>query len=364
VVVDEEFELVVGLTENPEDAELNDALTIFPEDAVVDVTVCVPGCVLRPGETWRQSLPVHADTPLPAVTMHLTLPASERYRPSRTIKAVYTVPGRTLGLAVRSFAVARTEADVGRTAPPEPVRTATISPPTGPRNDLEIIIHTPSFGELSWDYTSANPDVIRPDAPITKQIGDDAGEFAKYLLRRVDDKANDKDLAEVVNGFGRMIAATIPAPVWEALRTVAAAAPPGKPPNVMILSEEPRIPWELAATEPPLRSDAAGGQHAVPVLGAQIRVGRWALARRALNKAVLWSRVCRHCVRSSGMIFACRGKSGRTGSCWTRRHWWGTWCPRAACSRSWQLTVVSCSPMRISRTCSPRAGAGRRSRRA
>jgi hypothetical protein len=128
-------------------------------------------------------------------------------------------------LAVRSFAVARTEADVGRTAPPEPVRTATISPPTGPRNDLEIIIHTPSFGELSWDYTSANPDVIRPDAPITKQIGDDAGEFAKYLLRRVDDKANDKDLAEVVNGFGRMIAATIPAPVWEALRT----APPQRP---------------------------------------------------------------------------------------------------------------------------------------
>src|SRR6266480_3988792 len=62
------------------------------------------------------------------------------------------------------------------------------------------------------------------------------------------------------------------------------------------------------------------------------------------------------------MIFVCRAKSGPTGSCWTRRRWWVIWCRRGACSRFWRRTARNCSRMRISRTCSRRAGGGRRRR--
>lgn len=276
-----EFELVIGLTETPDDEALSDAMTLFPGDTVVDVLVVAPGCVLRSGETWLQSLQVSPDERLPAVTLHLTVPRNERHRPARTIKAVYSVPGRTLGLAVRSFAVARTKSEVKGVVPPEPAGTATVSPPTGPRNDLEIIIQQfpqDPPGVLRWHYTSANPDVAPREEPIQTRIGNEPRRFAEYLLEMVDDKAKDVDIAEVILGFGGIIAEKIPKPVWTALRTVAAAAPPDEVPTVLILSDEPFVPWELALTDPPLWPDSQHGQNVPPILGAQVRIGRWVLA--------------------------------------------------------------------------------------
>ena len=281
VVVDREFELAVGLTETPDNEALSDAMTLFPEDTVVDVLVVAPGCILRSGETWLQSLPISADEQFPAVTLHLTVPSNERYRPARMIKAVYSVPGRTLGLAVRSVAVVRTESEVEGVVPTELGRTATVAPPTGPRNDLEIIIQQfpqDPPGVLRWHYISTNPHVARHEELIQTRIGNEPRRFAEYLLEMIDGKAKDVDIAEVILGFGGIIAEKIPKQVWAALRTVAAAAPPGEVPTVLILSDEPFVPWELALIDPPLWPESQDGRNVPPILGAQVCIGRWVLA--------------------------------------------------------------------------------------
>ena len=96
------------------------------------------------------------------------------------------------------------------------------------------------------------PDVMRPEKPMRTPIGNEPRQFAEILLEYMDSKEYDEDLAEAVRGFGRAIARCIPKPVWDALHTVAAATPLDQVPQVQILSEEPFVPWELAATEPPL----------------------------------------------------------------------------------------------------------------
>ena len=280
VIVDQEFELVVGLTEESDYAELSDAMMIFPDDTTIDVLVIAPGCTVRHDEKWLQSLSIRPYEPLPSVSLHLTVPGSERYRPARTIKAVYSVPGRTLGIAVRSFAVARTESAIASVAPVQPAVTATIPAPTGPLNDLEIIIQRfpeDPPGVLRWHYTSANPDVVLPEEPIRTQIGNEPRRFAQYLLENIDAKETDPDLAEVIRGFGIIIAKNIPQPVWHALHIVA-AAPRGQVPNVLILSDEPFVPWELAVTERPLSSGLKTENSLPAILGAQVCIGRWVLA--------------------------------------------------------------------------------------
>ncbi|HSN85238.1 MAG TPA: CHAT domain-containing protein, partial [Thermoanaerobaculia bacterium] len=65
----------------------------------------------------------------------------------------------------------------------------------------------------------------------------------------------------------------MPGSVWKALR--AAARRTGEPPNVLILSEEAYIPWELAEMPKPLLDDSAP-----PFFAAQANLGRWAIRKR------------------------------------------------------------------------------------
>jgi CHAT domain-containing protein len=67
----------------------------------------------------------------------------------------------------------------------------------------------------------------------------------------------------------------MPAAFWDLLREVnAIAGAAGRKPSLFILSEEPYVPWELAALDPPL-------DRGLPrFLGAQACVGRWVLGQR------------------------------------------------------------------------------------
>jgi hypothetical protein len=75
-----------------------------------------------------------------------------------------------------------------------------------------------------------------------------------------------------LSGVAAQIGGRIPTPVWQVLAAVAShAAAGGRPPVLLIVSEEAYVPWELAAVPDTLVIDPAAPR----VLGAQAVIGRW-----------------------------------------------------------------------------------------
>ena len=75
--------------------------------------------------------------------------------------------------------------------------------------------------------------------------------------------------------MGLSIAQLMPAAIQDIIRQVGGLCAPA-PPTVMLATQDPYIPWELAVLEPPIGT--AGGRS--PFLGAQAAIGRWPLPRQ------------------------------------------------------------------------------------
>jgi hypothetical protein len=146
-------------------------------------------------------------------------------------------------------------------------------------------------GRLLWTFETPLPGIALPDEAIEVHIGSDSQQFARQLVDRVNTKEGQPGLAVYLKGIGREIAAKVPDPCWTLLRQVHAAA--ARIPTVLILSQEPYVPWELALMDEPLIDPAAA-----PFLAAQAIVGRWVLRhgaklppprdRTADRLAVIW----------------------------------------------------------------------------
>ncbi len=273
VVVGEEFDLELGLGPQPTRGVTAQPLTLPDRPAYpLTVQVIVDGLVFRQGEQPTFDLDVTAQTPYPTRTLHLTAVADPELGPVRSILAVFSVEGRTVGSATRAVEVVSTESQLSRgavDAPPTGVDTAL---PSGVQTaDITITI---SKGDdldgrrLLWSFQSPHPTVQGSAEPLTSTLGNRPEDFAKSLMRTAG-RVQGPSLAAEIVGAGRVIARLVPAAVHDALRATAVAA--DGPPTVLLLSADPHVPWELARIENPWQPEAP------PMLGAQAAVGRWAL---------------------------------------------------------------------------------------
>jgi CHAT domain len=280
VVAEEEFELTVGISPTPTPGVTGGPM-VRPETSVgpytLSVQVVADGFRLAGGQaSWRQDLLVTADAPYPTFVLRLAAePQIERIRP-KAIQAMYSVDGQTIGMAVRSVAVVRSQ-DLIVAAEEEPqeggVDITIPSEKTAP--DLTVrILHSRSDGEgrLLWTFESPHR-IPAPDAPVVADIGRNPEAFAKQLVEQVAVHEGQPGLYQYLMGVGNTVADQVPQEFWEALQAIGGQIG-GRSPSVMFLSEEPYVPWELAVVDPPLDETLP------PFLSAQASVGRWVLGHR------------------------------------------------------------------------------------
>lgn len=282
VVVEAEFELKVGLSDRPV-AGVGGGHIARPDwshgSYKLDVQVSADGFSLRDGESWRRELDVTADLPYPTFLLHLRAAAQDAAVVSRLIQVKYATGGAVIGLGFRSIAVVRDASLSPGPIPPAPAG-AGIRLPKGPPADLEVTIKVieEASGRLEWTFDIRDGLTTRPpDAAAYRNIGRDPEGFARDLMNGMNVREGQPGIYDYLLGDGRVIAGKMPAEFWTVLRGVAAELDK-RPPTVLFLTEDPHVPWELAAVEPTLDAKAP------PFLAGQVVVGRWVFSQDSSPK--------------------------------------------------------------------------------
>lgn len=287
VVAGTEFELTIGLSPTPSRGVIEtDDIAIVPpqgtpDEYILTIHVAAEGFAVRDAERWRYQLAVTPDQPYPARTMHVIPDALAGDHALRVISATYEIGGQVVGAAFRPVVVVR-HSGIEAPAPPLP-RPLDVAIPTGMvPPDLTVVLHESEKPGRLWLVmgTPYADDVTLPDEKIAVDVGGDAREYARRLIDYMNALEGKPGLWDALIGKGRLLAEQLPEVFWTALHAVAdrvSTAGEHWPPTLLLLSDEPYIPWELA-TMGAERFD----RHAPPFLGAQVSMGRWVLKRAQL----------------------------------------------------------------------------------
>ncbi len=244
------------------------------ESYYLDIQLFADGFDLAAGESWQQrSERFQPRTSIPPRSFtSIARPIPER-RATRTITATFSIDGETLGAATRQLIVTADAGDIELVAPAPTTTGTNVTAPTGePPADVTITItRGVERGVLQWAITSKLPGVELPhDHPAMSDIGEDPKDFATALVKNLFIHDNQVGVFQLLQGIGKTIAQLMPLTVRNALAAANVAVAP-RPLDVLLLTEEPYVPWELAWIAHPFDPMAP------PYLGAQANVGRWVL---------------------------------------------------------------------------------------
>ena len=227
---------------------------------------------------WRLDLPVTAAEPYPVATVRLVANPTDRPISATSVRAMYSVDGSPIGLAVRPVAIVRS-AELLEHAPanPAPAPGVDLSLPAGHvAPDLTVRIEraeSQSSGRLLVQLLAADPSVETPDAPLLIDIGGDPASDLRRIAAEMLEVEGKPTQYVALRGIGLTIADQLPIEFWNVLADVAARVG-DRAPTILFLSAEPYVPWELAVVDPPLDPELP------PFLAAQATVGRWLLGQR------------------------------------------------------------------------------------
>ncbi|GAA2868974.1 hypothetical protein GCM10010517_28890 [Streptosporangium fragile] len=212
---------------------------------------------------WRVRLRADDTNPYPRAVVNLVALPQEEPETARQIEAVYSVRGQVTGYGLRTITVFDSPGRLGGEEVPEPVSGTRIRPvsPGEPPDVTAVIVHGDRPGRLWWTYQS--PHFITPDRAEISDLGERASEFGRRLT----------GAGELSEELGRQVGARVPPGFWELLDAVAGRVAPRRP-SVLILSQEPHVPWELAVLEHPY--DPSLPRY----LNCQTVIGRWPIGGR------------------------------------------------------------------------------------
>lgn len=268
-----EFELVVGLAPRPSEGVMGGPLTPLRDrrNYFLTVHVVADGFSLRDGESWRQVLAVTDEQRFPRATLHLVPDAPEGSMEPRGIQATFTVEGEVAGVAFRALSVVA-DAAAAASAPstgPAPGLDLTIPGSPVPPDLTAVLFRARDRHELLLTLVTPHDGVPLPDEELPVPIGDEPHVFAERLVRAMSALEGKKRMYRTLRGKGALLARMLPDAFWTALRAVHDVV--GRSPSLLLISDDPYVPWELTEVDPPLEPGAA------PFLSAQTVMGRWVL---------------------------------------------------------------------------------------
>ena len=181
------------------------------------------------------------------------------------LTAHYVYQSQLVGMATRRVVVGA-DAPLARRRS-DPCRLGAAAADTA--TDLQVTITRSRArpGYLQWTFVAPRPAINI--GPVLTELGD-AREFAALLIRELKTQQYQGLFAgQILANKGQDMADVMPLEFFETFAAVGAAI--GRPPSVLLLTDETYIPWELALLETPLDPSRP------PFLGAQAHVGRWLL---------------------------------------------------------------------------------------
>jgi hypothetical protein len=131
-------------------------------------------------------------------------------------------------------------------------------------------------GSLYWAFKTPHP-IRVPDGPLYRNIGSDARSFARALVNKF--KLNERAVGRnaFFLGLSKQVGAVVPLEFWDLLRGIGGATGE-RAPRVLLVTEDPYVPWELAYMPGRLLYADRG-----EFLGAQAVVGRWLINANQLD---------------------------------------------------------------------------------
>ncbi|MER6831030.1 hypothetical protein ABT352_33910 [Streptosporangium sp. NPDC000563] len=236
--------------------------TATPREPIdLDIQIVAEGFDAPGGRRVR--LRADETSPYPRAVVDLVALAQEEPEAARQIQVTYSVGGQVVGFGLRAVTVHGSPGALGGHEALEPVSGTRIRPALvgEPADVTAIIVHGDRPGLLWWTYQS--PHFVTPDQAEPCDLGTRASEFGRQLT----------DRGRLSEELGREVGSRVPWGFWELLYAVAGRVAPRRP-NVLILSQEPHVPWELAVLEQPYDPSLP------PYLGCQLATGRWPLGGR------------------------------------------------------------------------------------
>jgi len=274
-----EFELGIGFARQAQSGVSGGPVAVVDAPPEFDLRVQVVGVGFHAPDGWVYDLHVVRDDPYTArLKVKLVAGVSETRIETRTLSVLFYFESNLCGQAQRSIVVAwDSESAVDLAAASRPPATSVpIRVKPGLRApDLTVTVQLESGHgwreAFVWSFESPHAIPIPETPPITV-LDQNAGAFVDALLEQLVDLSDDPTADNVMRGIARQIARKVPPAVWIALKEVGRTiASERRAPDVLFVTEETRLPWELSWMPEPL--DPARPNH----LGAQVNFGRWIL---------------------------------------------------------------------------------------
>ena len=291
VVIETEFDAIIGIApfEDPTTSKTG-TLSVPVRGCELEILLHVDADSLvgSSSASYRLTVPPRSQlTSKPAEEWpSVTVPLRARALPfpqneiatTRRIGACYLLDGAVIGWVWREIrAVARKE-HIGSVEEPAKRAPALLNltallddrPP-----DAIVAVTKADDGQCLWTAYSALAGVPVPDGGRKSTIGGDTAEFASQQRRFIEfgNKNSEAVFGEFL-GHANKLGRSIPDSINKFLDALIARGTANGAPTVLLLTEDPYVPWELAHIREKPEPD-----NRAPWLGAHVAIGRWSVAQ-------------------------------------------------------------------------------------